>query len=170
MTAPQQRPDLTQLGQVSASYQHHQRLVEPGADVVVPGARLKWYTVQRPDMTVPSETDRQARQTVQTALERGEVRPDYGLGVVILHLSDPLSYLIVGAWRANQELWETLFIRQAGQDVFEPARPGVDAPTLCVWELAPVWHERQAWVRYLESKRDERSVRAFLDDRLQGLV
>jgi len=22
-------------------------------------------------------------------------------------------------------------------------------PTLCVWELVPVWHEQQAWVRFL---------------------
>lgn len=158
------------LGRVPASYQHHHRLVEPGPDVVLAQAWLKWYTVRRQDTIILPESDRRARDTVCEAVEHGEVRLDYGLGFVVLHVSDPLTYLIVGAWRANQELWETLFIRQAGQETFARARPGGDAPTLCVWEMAPVWHERQAWVRYLESTRDGTSLQDWRDDRLRGLV
>ena len=44
------------------------------------------------------------------------------------------------------------------------ARAGTRAP-YCVWELGPVWHEQQAWVRFLTSSRDAAAQQAYLDDR-----
>ncbi len=96
---------------------------------------------------------------------------DYGLGFVVLHHSTVLDYLIVGAWRSNQELWTTHYSRDAtGDGPFQPVRPGVDASTLCVWEMAPVWHEREAWVRYLDSPRALADRRDWLGDVLRGEV
>ncbi len=40
-------------------------------------------------------------------------------------------------------------------------------PTFCVWELAPVWHEQQAWVRFLKSARDEAAAQAWLGDSIR---
>ena len=39
--------DLTELGNVPAAYRHHDRVVAPGEDLVLPGARLKWYDLHR---------------------------------------------------------------------------------------------------------------------------
>ena len=36
--------------------------------------------------------------------------------------------------------------------------------TYCVWELGPVWHERNAWVRFIKSGRDEVAKRIYLSD------
>ena len=36
--------------------------------------------------------------------------------------------------------------------------------------MAPVWHEQQAWVRYLLSTRDENAKVAYVNDRFSGLV
>ena len=47
-------------------------------------------------------------------------------------------------------------------------RDGAHKPTLCVWELVPVWHEQGAWVRFLASPRDETAARAWLADRFAG--
>ena len=43
-------------------------------------------------------------------------------------------------------------------------REKIHKPTFCVWELAPVWHEQQAWVRFLKSARDEAAAQAWLAD------
>jgi len=49
--------------------------------------------------------------------------------------------------------------------------PGDDhRPNLCAWEMAPVWHERQARVRCRRSARDSAAREVFLADRLEGLV
>jgi hypothetical protein len=37
-----------------------------------------------------------------------------------------------------------------------------------VWELTPIWHERNAWTRYLFSDRDLTAKRTFLEDTLTG--
>jgi hypothetical protein len=42
--------------------------------------------------------------------------------------------------------------------------------TYCVWELAPIWHERDAWVRFLSSERDVAAKQAYLNDRFSGTV
>lgn len=163
--------DLTGLGAVPAGYRHEDRLVTPGDDLALPGARLKWYALRPVGDAVPSALEARARALLAAEAAAGSLELGYGLGFVVLHASDPLAYLIVGAWRDNQELWETLYVRDPRRgDGFRRADPGVDAPTLCVWELAPVWHERGAWVRYLRSARDEAAKRAWLADRLSGEV
>ncbi len=43
-------------------------------------------------------------------------------------------------------------------------------PTFCVWEMGPVCHEQQAWVRYLLSERNEDAKVAYVNDRFSGLI
>jgi hypothetical protein len=44
----------------------------------------------------------------------------------------------------------------------------VHKPTFCVWELFPVWHEQQAWLRFLSSARDQPAAHAWLHDLYVG--
>jgi len=164
-------PNLAGLGGVPGGYRHDDRLATPGDDLVLPGARLKWYGLRPVGTEVPEALERAARDLLAAEAAAGVLGLGYGLGFVVLHASDPLAYLIVGAWRDNQELWEALYVRDPRRgEGFRRAKPGEDAPTLCVWELAPVWHEREAWVRFLRSERDEAAKRAWLADRLSGMV
>ena len=43
-------------------------------------------------------------------------------------------------------------------------------PTFCVWVLGAVWHEQQAWTRYLYSERDDAAKYAYVQDQMTGLV
>ena len=43
-------------------------------------------------------------------------------------------------------------------------------PTFCVWELGPVWHEQQAWIRFLRSERGPEDEQAYLEDSYHGVV
>jgi len=169
------RPELAGLGNVPAEYHHHARVVTPGDDLALPRAVLKWYEIRRGEAIIPRASIRAARAFVRAEAEAGALDLGHGLGFVILHYADACAYLIVCVWRNTNELWETLYIRDLtdGSDSeggFERVRPGVDAPALCVWELAPAWHERGAWVRYLSSARDGDAKRAYLGDRLTGMV
>ena len=47
---------------------------------------------------------------------------------------------------------------------------GTHRPTLCVWELGAVSHERLAWSHYLLSDRGETARREYLRDSFEGLV
>lgn len=163
--------DLSSLGNVPLSYQHHDRLISAGAPLILPRAFLKWYELRHTGDSIPRDLAAEARSFLAQEVSAGRIDFDYGLGFVVLHYSPPLTYLIVGSWRSNQELWETLFITDLRQD--EPFRrvvPGENAPTLCVWELAPVWHERQAWSRFLYSARDAPAKKTWMSDYLTGTV
>ena len=41
-------------------------------------------------------------------------------------------------------------------------------PTFCVWELAPVWYEKRAWERFLNSPRNESAAYVWINDRYAG--
>lgn len=160
---------LAGLGNVPVGYRHHERRVVAGAPLALPGALLKWSTVHRSGTVVPPEAEAAARAHVRAEAAAGRIERGHGLGFVVFHHSDTTAYLIVSTWYQTQELWQSLFVRDlAGEAGYRRVRPGFDWSTICVWELAPVWHERRAWVRYLASARDAAAKRTYLDDRMAG--
>jgi len=155
----------TDLG-VDAAYRHGPKRATPGEPLETAGALLKWYVLHRDDQPVPDEVTRLARGAVVAAATEAR-----GLGFVILHrCGEGFYFLIVCTWRNSNELWQTVLYKDgdamAAFALFP--REGAHKPTLCVWELVPVWHEQGAWVRFLQSARDETAARAWLDDSFSG--
>jgi hypothetical protein len=151
---------------VNSEYQHIQKQVVPGEVLETEGAVLKWYAVNPEARTIPGDITQLARSYVRkTPLEAR------GLGFVLLHrCGNDFYFLIVCTWRGSNEVWETVFYKDGdGMADFELfAREKTHKPTFCVWELAPVWHEQQTWVRFLKSARDETAAQVWLSDRYTG--
>jgi len=151
---------------IDAGYRHAPKRVTPGEPLERSGTALKWYAVHPDDLPVPEEVTRLARALLATApLEAS------GLGFVILHrCGKDFYFLIVCTWRNSNEIWETVFYKDGdAMPGFEPfPRDGAHKPAFCVWELVPVWHEQQAWVRFLTSPRDEAAAEAWLGDLYSG--
>ena len=74
--------------------------------------------------------------------------------------------------RTNDEGWESVFAKDnaAAQDFRTYPYKTTHRGTYCVWELGAVWHEQQAWRRYLLSQRDEAAKRVYLADHYRGPV
>jgi hypothetical protein len=155
----------TDLG-VDASYRHFPKRVTPGEPIATDGALLKWYELHADDRPVPEEVARLARHRLTAAPLAAR-----GLGFVILHrCGEGFYFLIVCTWRGSNEVWQTVLYKdgEAMADFALFPRDGDHKPTLCVWELVPVWHEQGAWVRFLASPRDEAAAEAWLGDRYAG--
>ena len=151
---------------VKSEYRHAPKHATPSDAIETSGAVLKWYAVHPEAQPVPNEITALARSfLLKTAIEAK------GLGFVILHrCGNDFYFLIVSTWRGNNEVWETVFYKD-GERMSDFAlwpREGMHKPTFCVWELAPVWHEKEAWERFLLSSRDEAAGRAWLHDRYAG--
>ena len=74
---------------------------------------------------------------------------------MILHrCGESFYFLLVSTWRNDNELWETVWAKDGDDELgFQPwPIEGTHRPTFCVWELGAVWHEQQAWSRYLRSR------------------
>jgi hypothetical protein len=153
---------------IEASYQRGPKWVVPGPVIEPSGATLKWYALHPEQEPVPEEITHLARTRLTAAPLEAR-----GLGFVVLHRCQQNFYfLIVCTWRNSNELWETVFYKDGNaMQRFETfPREAAHKPVFCVWELIPVWHEQQAWRRFLASARDVRAAQAWLHDVYAGLA
>jgi hypothetical protein len=152
---------------VDPAYRHRAKVALPGAPIAAPGAFFKWYDLHEEGREIPAEIASSARGCVASGRTGAP-----GLGFVILHrCGESFYFLLVSSWRNENELWETVYYRDAGMSDFAPfPREGSHKPTFCVWELGPVGHEQLAWQRFLSSGRGAADAEAWRGDQLSGTV
>jgi len=151
---------------IDDGYKHVPKWVTPGETLQPARVLLKWYEVHPLDRPVPEEIRNLARRFILASTLEAQ-----GLGFVLLHrCGTDFYFLIICTWRNSNELWQTVFYKDGDAMAEFASWPRDDAhkPTLCVWEFVPAWHEQQAWVRFLESGRDEAAAESWLGDRFEG--
>ena len=161
------------MSMVSTEYRHATKTIQPAHTIALGDAVLKWYDIAPADEPVPSDLNVLARGTLHAAAESGALDLEDGLGFVILHrCGESFYFLLISTWRNENELWETVWAKNGEEDVgFRPwPIEGTHRPTFCVWELGAVWHEQQAWSRFLRSPRGARERDAYLHDTFEGDV
>jgi len=161
------------LRHVDPAYRHGPKLVTPQRQLDLGGVRLKWYDLARAETPVPDAIRTLAHDYLVAESKAGRLELDGELGFIVLHRCEAdFHFLIVSTWRGSNELWESVYYKQnavtPGFSLFP--REGRHKGAYCVWELGPVWHEQQAWVRFLTSARDVAAQQAYLDDRFSGSV
>ena len=166
-------PPLASLGNVvPEGYEYREKEITPREGLSLPGAYLKWYDIYLPGLEITQEQFAESREFLVAEAEAGRLKLEGELGFVILHSAGPVLLLMVMTWRNTNEIWESTYVKEAGAEgnyrpnTFESGPWG----TYCVWELGAVWHERNAWVRFIQSKRDEEAKREYLNDRFSGRV
>jgi hypothetical protein len=158
---------------VEAGYRHVTKAITPGTPIALGESVLKWYDIAPEDEHVPSDLHVLARGNLRAAADTGALELDDDLGFVILHrCGESFYFLLVATWRNDNELWETVWAKNGEREVaFRPwPLEGTHRPTFCVWELGAVWHEQQAWSRFLRSERTAADRDAYLRDTFVGEV
>ena len=164
---------LDRVGELPGSYRHEDRVSTPGEPLMLSNAIVKWTGVHRADCPITPDLTEAARAFVRRLDRAGALRVEHGLGFVVHHVSTNHAFLLIAFWRDKNELWIAHYLRAIDDriDAFEPfPYDAPSAPAACVWELSPIWHERQAWSQYLRSARDAAAKRAYLDDRPSGVA
>jgi hypothetical protein len=161
---------------VPQSYRHHRRVVTSRDGIRLGEAQLKWYDIRRPDVAIADALVEETRAFLVAETESKRLDLGRELGFVMLHIGDSphgpnaVALLIVCTWRSANEVWESAYFRPVAGGAYQRVAATDHRATFCVWELAAVWHERQAWTRYLESARDEAAGKTYLADRFSGTV
>jgi hypothetical protein len=157
---------------VHAGYRHLTKEIASGASIELAGSVLKWYDIAPADEPVPGPIRALARGSLRGAVDSGAIALDNDLGFVILHrCGESFYFLLVSTWRNDNELWESVWAKDGDASGFHPwPLGGTHRPTFCVWELGAVWHEQQAWSRFLRSERGEEEREAYLHDLFAGGV
>lgn len=91
---------------------------------------------------------------------------------MINHLSgEHILLLLVFTWRGNNEMWETVYVKDLRDDEpFQLMPQGSHRGTICVWEFGAVAHEHLAWTAYLRSARTESDKRAYASTQYSGTI
>ena len=163
---------LAQVG-VMPDYEHISKRVVPQTGITLGDTTLKWYDIAPAETPAPLAVRALARRNLRDGAKSGELALSGDLGFVILHrCGEGFYFLLVSTWRNDNELWETVWAKDGDEAVSFRAWPleGTHRPTFCVWELGAVWHEQQAWIRYLRASRDEAARQIYLRDSFAGVV
>ncbi len=157
---------------VPEEYSYYKKKFTPGLLLNLPGASLKWYDLYPPDTEITQEQIKEAKAFLKSEAETGRLKLEGELGFVILHRAGDYLLLLVTTWRKTNEMWESIYVKKASQaESYSSIKFKDDhKATYCVWELGAVWHERNAWVRFIESKRDEEAKLVYLNDVFEGEV
>src|SRR4030095_11816700 len=93
-----------------------------------------------------------SRPSLSPSPEAGDAAAAAGAEGRAAQMVRPRPYRDAGAGRDSRlGAWEFVYYKQdaatPGFSLFP--REGQHKGAYCVWELGPVWHEQQAWVRFL---------------------
>ncbi len=165
--------DLERLGNVvPEGYEYYEKVITPGEGLSLANAYLKWYDLYPLDAVITKEQVGEARTFLEGEVEAGRLKLENELGFVIFHRAGSWLLLMLMTWRNTNEIWESVWVKPvASEDEYEATTfESNHRATFCVWELGAVWHERDAWVRFLSSKRDAAAKKAYIEDRFSGRV
>jgi hypothetical protein len=184
MTVPAKLDHL--FSQVSSTYEHQQKSVRAGPALETADVYFKWSLIEPESLPITAEQVNGAQTFLLEELNSKRLKLRNEVGFVVQHRCAKVLILYVCTWRGDNEVWETLYHTlvaaeaRAGQARVGQARAGQarykvtqrqnTSPTFCVWVLPVVLHEQRAWVKYLESSRDQMAQEAYLNDQLTGQV
>ncbi len=129
--------------------------------------RFKWYDLAKDPAEVSLQDIQNARTCIENAGENFQNIED--LGFVIMHRCGENYLLLVCTWRSENELWESVYYDGSGKfEIWD--RNKTHLPTYCVWEMGIVYHESQAWKKYLGTARHESHKLEYLNNLFEGEV
>jgi hypothetical protein len=131
------------------------------------GWRLKLYGIAR---DAPSPRDELVRALLQLAPsvlpQPARTASRYGLGFLCAHQGRTGDVAFVDWWEAEDELHHAMFVFAGGA-----LRPAADSElTACIWDLAVIGFERDAWVDAILRKPTGPDPDAYLAARLDREV
>lgn len=143
------------------------KIASPQGLFKVGTTKFKWYNLAENINEISSKDITDAKTCIENAVENFQNIDD--LGFVILHRCGSNYLLLVCTWRSENELWESVYYDGSGKfEVWE--RKNIHIPTYCVWEMGIVYHESQAWKRFLGTDKGEGGKLQYLDNFFKGEV
>lgn len=112
-----------------------------------------------------------AQAAAQRILPRPAVIPPqrYGLGFLIVHAGLDADFVLVCWWGSQNELHLRVLTSPPGQPQHLRERSNLDGSIACVWDLAVIWSEREAWAKYMMCG-EQADAQGYLAAALDGKI
>jgi len=151
------------LTDISEAYRS--RSIEPLPLWEDAGWRIKPYVIRYAARGIDDAAVAAARETLAGRLPPIADGDHYGAGFAGLHFGKTANFAFIDWWASENELHHHVFISPLDRpsDLRDATATGL---TACVWDLELIWFERQAWARHALGPAGQRSLAAYLADRL----
>ena len=169
MIASGAAPNAELFQQVAAGYAHVRKSMRPAKPMTASGIYQKWYLVHPPERPFADSEVQAAQHFLMSEIEAERLDLRNEIGFTVQHRCNSVDIFYVCSWRENNELWETIYWLPAGGE-FQLAPRASKTGTYCVWVIPAVTHEQRAWLRYLNSRRDDAARLAYCRDQYSGDV
>jgi len=156
---------MSEVVQVTAAYRHYKKTIHSLGVIDPTNSRLKWYDIARGKKPIDQAIRNLAQDFLSRQTESVGVPAAKELGFVLLHrCGQDFYFLGLCTWRKNNELWKKVFCLDTKkmEDFALFLQDNEDRDTFCVWELAVVAHETQAWTTYLLSGRTSEDADTYM--------
>lgn len=153
-------------------YTYYKKIISPDSQLNLSHASFKWYNLYPESKNISFEQVSKAKEFISLEVQSGKLKLENELGFVILHRAGDYLLLLITTWSNINEIWESVYFKKVDDDaVYKPIEFKTDHKgTFCVWELGIVWHERNSWVKFINSKRDPESKLNYMNDLISGEV
>ena len=121
------------------------------------------------DTSVDEQTIQLAKSQLPTWLLNANNYPleTYNIATLILHQGKEGCFAIINWWIDENMLQNFVYLIEEGQDYKLFSANGI---TTCVWEMAILWHERNAWVKHILMKNENPDFKAYLNEQFNENV
>lgn len=132
------------------------------------GWKLKVYSASQDQPLAREElVDAIKKRAVETLPQPAVIDRRYGVGFLCAHDARGGCFAFVDWWADDNELHHHLFSGPK-DDPHRIAPVGPDDLTACVWDLAIMAFERDAWLETVLANPDGPDLAAYLDRHLEG--
>lgn len=152
-------------------YSHEPRIARPSRLIMNQDMALKLYQMHIKDRPLNEILSDEAKSFLLKESENYDLKNTAGMGFAILS-EDTLN---VGIWnKENPILLETKLYSYNGNHLkntikkLDLNKPGTG--TFCVFEMAIANHEKNAWLRFLETPRTGIDKQNYLNDLIDGEI
>jgi hypothetical protein len=131
--------------------------------------RMKKYTIAYRREAARTELIEAAEAAAADILPTPAITPiRYGVGFLGIHDGRGAGLVFVDWWENENDLQHHVFLSpDQDRGTLRPA--AATDLVACVWDLAVVAHEREAWLRHVFAA-DAPSLDAYLEDQLEGMI
>jgi L-amino acid N-acyltransferase YncA len=150
---------------------YRKRYVRPLPPLEFADWQLKVYGITTNGASLDQSLVKAARAMAQEILPDPGVYPPhrYGKGFLIIHAGVDADFVEVCWWGMQNELNMRVLTSPPGQTQCLRERANTDGSIGCVWDLAVVWAEREAWTKHV-MREEGADFAAYLAATIEGEI
>lgn len=127
------------------------------------GWKMKIYSISVLNERVSQETISQVKKQVPGWLKHSIIHPleTYNIATLILHEGNEGVFALINWWIGENMIQHYVYFSGYDNPV-EFTLFSDKGISFCVWELAVMWHERNAWVEHVMKNNSRPDFEAYL--------